>query len=41
MDYGYVRVSTVSQNVDRQMDEMFRLGLDLNNIYRQTKWEGF
>ena len=33
MNYGYVRVSTISQNVDRQMDEMFKLGLELENIY--------
>lgn len=33
MNYGYVRVSTVSQNVDRQMDEMFKLGLGLDDIF--------
>jgi DNA invertase Pin-like site-specific DNA recombinase len=33
MDYGYVRVSTVSQNVDRQMDEMFKLGLGFDDIF--------
>ena len=28
MEYGYVRVSTTTQNVDRQLDEMFKQGLD-------------
>lgn len=27
MKYGYVRVSTVTQNIARQMDEMYKLGL--------------
>ncbi len=33
MKYGYVRVSTVTQNIDRQMDEMYRLGLTDNEIF--------
>lgn len=33
MEYGYVRVSTVSQNIDRQMDEMYKLGLNSKQIY--------
>ena len=33
MEYGYVRVSTVSQNIDRQMDEMYKLGLTSKQIY--------
>src|SRR5690606_15488063 len=33
MEYGYVRVSTVTQNIDRQMDEMFKLGLNENDIF--------
>lgn len=33
MEYGYVRVSTISQNIDRQMDEMYRLGLNNKQIY--------
>lgn len=33
MQYGYVRVSTITQNVDRQMDEMYRLGLSKKHIF--------
>ncbi|MGI6735581.1 MAG: recombinase family protein [Bacilli bacterium] len=33
MKYGYVRVSTVTQNIDRQMDEMYKLGLSDDNIF--------
>lgn len=33
MKYGYVRVSTTTQNVDRQLDEMFKQGLDEKRIY--------
>ena len=33
MAYGYVRVSTVSQNIDRQMDEMYKIGLTNKQIY--------
>ena len=33
MKYGYVRVSTTTQNVDRQLDEMFKQGLDEKQIY--------
>ena len=33
MIYGYVRVSTIGQNVDRQMEEMYALGLDKKHIY--------
>jgi DNA invertase Pin-like site-specific DNA recombinase len=33
MKYGYVRVSTVTQNIDRQMDEMYKLGLTDNEIF--------
>ena len=33
MKYGYVRVSTVTQNIDRQMDEMYKLGLSDNEIF--------
>lgn len=33
MEYGYVRVSTISQNIDRQMDEMYKLGLLDKQIY--------
>ena len=31
--FGYVRVSSVSQNIDRQLDEMYKLGLKKRNIY--------
>ena len=33
MKYGYVRVSTVTQNIDRQMDEMYKHGLSDNEIF--------
>ncbi len=33
MKYGYVRVSTVTQNIDRQMDEMYKHGLTDNEIF--------
>ncbi len=33
MKYGYVRVSTTTQNIDRQMEEMYKLGLDKKKIY--------
>lgn len=33
MIYGYVRVSSTTQNVDRQMEEMIRYEIPLKNIY--------
>lgn len=33
MEYGYVRVSTITQNIDRQMVELKRLGLLDKQIY--------
>ena len=33
MNYGYARVSTIAQNLDRQLDELTRLGIDENQIY--------
>ena len=33
MTYGYVRVSTLTQNISRQMDEMYKLGLTNKYIY--------
>ncbi len=33
MNYGYVRVSSITQNIDRQMNEMYRLNLIDKNIY--------
>ena len=33
MNYGYARVSTVAQNLDRQLDELIKLGLDASHIY--------
>ena len=33
MNYGYVRVSTITQNIDRQMEEMYKQGLDKKHIY--------
>lgn len=33
MNYGYVRVSSLSQNIARQIDEMYKLGLTDEYIY--------
>ena len=33
MKYAYVRVSTASQNIDRQMEEMFRKDIEFKNIF--------
>ncbi len=33
MNYGYVRVSTKEQNIDRQLADMYTLGLDDSNIF--------
>ena len=33
MKYGYARASTVAQNLDRQLDELTKLGLDESHIY--------
>lgn len=33
MIYGYVRVSSITQNIDRQMEEMFEQGLVKKQIY--------
>lgn len=33
MIYGYIRVSTISQNIDRQLEEMIKLNVNKKNIY--------
>ena len=33
MNYGYARVSTVAQNLDRQLEELLKIGIDGKNIY--------
>lgn len=33
MKYAYVRVSTASQNIDRQMEEMYRQDIEEKNIF--------
>lgn len=33
MNYGYARVSTVSQNLDRQIDDLIKLGIKREQIY--------
>lgn len=31
--FGYIRVSTISQNIDRQLEEMLKIGIKKRNIY--------
>lgn len=33
MKYAYVRVSSITQNIDRQMEEMYKMGLSKKNIF--------
>ena len=33
MNYGYARVSTIAQNLDRQLDELTKLGIEESYIY--------
>ena len=33
MNYGYARVSTIAQNLDRQLDELIKIGIDETRIY--------
>lgn len=33
MNYGYARVSTITQNLDRQLDNLLKLNIRLSNIY--------
>ena len=33
MKYGYVRVSTAQQHIDRQIDALLEMGIDSNSIY--------
>ena len=33
MEYGYARVSTIAQNLDRQLDELIKIGIDKTRIY--------
>ena len=37
MNYGYARVSTTTQNLDRQIDELLKLGIDEKNIYQDKE----
>lgn len=37
MDYAYIRVSSVSQNLDRQYEEMIKLGIDPKRIYQDKQ----
>ncbi len=33
MKYGYLRVSTAQQHIDRQIDALLEMGLDNSSIY--------
>lgn len=33
MNYGYARVSTINQNLDRQIDDLLKLGINEKQIY--------
>lgn len=33
MEYGYVRVSSITQNIDRQLEELYRLGLSNDQVF--------
>ena len=33
MEFGYVRVSTVGQNPERQIQKLMEMGIDRRNIY--------
>ena len=33
MNYGYARVSTTTQNLDRQLEELIKIGLNEKLIY--------
>lgn len=37
MNYGYARVSTTTQNLDRQIDELLKLGIEEKNIYQDKE----
>ena len=37
MNYGYARVSTTAQNLDRQIDELLKLGIEEKNIYQDKE----
>ena len=40
MDYGYV-ISTITQNIDRQMDEQKRLGLTISRFIDKQSGKDF
>lgn len=37
MNYGYARVSTTQQDLDRQLDALTKAGIDNKRIYRDKK----
>lgn len=37
MKYAYARVSSTTQNLDRQVDEFFKLGINNSNIYTDVQ----
>lgn len=39
MNYGYARVSSQDQNLERQTEEFLKFGIDRKNIYSDKKAE--
>ena len=37
MNYGYARVSSQDQNLERQTEEFLKFGIDRKNIYSDKK----
>ena len=37
LKYGYIRVSSLEQNLDRQKEKMMQLGIKSNNVYEEKR----